>query len=155
MLQRWRTVGNTVSDLTSQRFEPQTFRSKDERVTARPTGRLLLKLTVLNRNDFRYYLTHAVHLSMHLRSNSSFEVLCVVKQLNLIKSCGLDGIDTKFVQLAAEKIAPALCLIFNACFQYGFFLTGSKEAKFVPAFKSGDRRKLTNIDPYRYCPVSR
>ena len=34
--QRWRAVGNTVSDLTGPRFEPQTSRSRDERVTARP-----------------------------------------------------------------------------------------------------------------------
>ena len=30
-----------VSDLTGPRFEPQTSRSRDERVTARPTGRLV------------------------------------------------------------------------------------------------------------------
>ena len=42
MSQRWRAVGNTVSDLTGLRFEPQTFRSRDERVTARPTGRYAL-----------------------------------------------------------------------------------------------------------------
>ena len=39
MSQQWRAVGNTVSDLTGPRFEPQTSRSRDERVTARPTGR--------------------------------------------------------------------------------------------------------------------
>ena len=39
MSQRWRVVGNTVSDLTGPRFEPQTSRSRDERVTAQPTGR--------------------------------------------------------------------------------------------------------------------
>ena len=38
MLQRWQAVGNTVSDLTGPRFEPQTSRSRDEDVTARPTG---------------------------------------------------------------------------------------------------------------------
>ena len=37
--QRWRAVGNTVSDLIDPKFEPQTSRSKDEPVTARPTGR--------------------------------------------------------------------------------------------------------------------
>ena len=31
MSQRWRAVGNTVSDLTGPRFEPQTSRSRDER----------------------------------------------------------------------------------------------------------------------------
>ena len=34
MSQRWRTVGNTVFDLTGPRFEPQTSRSSNERVTA-------------------------------------------------------------------------------------------------------------------------
>ena len=38
MLQRWRAVGNNMSDLTSLRFEPQTSRFRDERVTAQPTG---------------------------------------------------------------------------------------------------------------------
>ena len=37
MLQRWRAVGNTVSNFTGPKFEPQTSRSRDERVTARPT----------------------------------------------------------------------------------------------------------------------
>ena len=37
MLHRWRAVGNTVSDLTGTRFEPQISRSRDEHVTARLT----------------------------------------------------------------------------------------------------------------------
>ena len=45
MLQRWRTVGNAVFDLTGPRFELQTSRSGDERVTARPIGRLKLKIS--------------------------------------------------------------------------------------------------------------
>ena len=39
ILQRWRASCNTVSDLTDPRFEPETSRFRDERVTARPTGR--------------------------------------------------------------------------------------------------------------------
>ena len=38
MLQWWRTVGNTVFDLIGRKFEFKTFHSRDERVTARPTG---------------------------------------------------------------------------------------------------------------------
>ena len=41
MLQQWRAVGNTVFDLTGPRYEPQASRSRDERVTARPTGQIL------------------------------------------------------------------------------------------------------------------
>ena len=32
---RWRAVGNTVFDLTGQRFELQISRSRDDRVTVR------------------------------------------------------------------------------------------------------------------------
>ena len=38
MLQRWQAIGNTVSNLTHLRFEPQTFRSIGDRIIARPTG---------------------------------------------------------------------------------------------------------------------
>ena len=34
MSQWWRAVGNTVSDLTGLKFEPQTSRSRDNRITA-------------------------------------------------------------------------------------------------------------------------
>ena len=44
MSQRWRVIGKIVSDLTGPRFEPQTCRSTDERVTARPTDRPLFNL---------------------------------------------------------------------------------------------------------------
>ena len=44
VLQWWRAVGDTVSDLTDPRFKPQTSRSKDKRVTARPTGQLHRKV---------------------------------------------------------------------------------------------------------------
>ena len=37
--QRWRVVGNTVSDLTGPRFEPQTSRSRSKRATPQPIGR--------------------------------------------------------------------------------------------------------------------
>ena len=40
MLQQLRAVGNAVSDLTGPKFELQNPRSRDERVTARPTAQL-------------------------------------------------------------------------------------------------------------------
>ena len=36
--QKWRAIGNTVSDLTGARFELQTSRSRSKLVTAQPTG---------------------------------------------------------------------------------------------------------------------
>ena len=40
MSERWRAAGNTVSNLTGPRFEPQPCRSKDDFVTAQPTGEM-------------------------------------------------------------------------------------------------------------------
>ena len=101
---------------------------------------LVAKSNCSQSNDLRDYLTKSVYSSMYLRLTSPFEILCVKKKLNCNKNCGLDGIDARFVQLAAEVIAPALCLLFNACFENGFFPTCLKKAKVVPVFKSGDRR---------------
>ena len=52
MLQRWRAVGNTVSDLTGPRFEPQTSRSGDELVTARLVRRHLFPLYFIEENNW-------------------------------------------------------------------------------------------------------
>ena len=46
ILQRWGAIGNTISDLTGPRFEPQTSSSRDKRIIARPTGRYLKKLQI-------------------------------------------------------------------------------------------------------------
>ena len=50
MSQRWRAVGNTVSDLTSPRLEPQTSSSIDKRVTAQPTVENICWRTNIERN---------------------------------------------------------------------------------------------------------
>ena len=39
MLERWRAVGNVVSDFISRIFEPQIYRFGDKLVTVRLTGR--------------------------------------------------------------------------------------------------------------------
>ena len=70
--------------------------------------KLAVKIDCSKSNDFHDYLTNSMHSSMYLRFTSPFEILCVIKLLNSNKSCGLDGIDAKFVQLAAETIVSYL-----------------------------------------------
>ena len=48
MLQWWRAVANAVSDWNGSRFELQTSCTRDERVTARPTGWSVLIVKSLN-----------------------------------------------------------------------------------------------------------
>ena len=45
MLKRWRAAVNIMSDLTGPRFEIQTSCSRDERMSARPTGRCKSKIS--------------------------------------------------------------------------------------------------------------
>ena len=48
MSQRWRTIGNTLSDLTGPRFDPQAFRSRDECVTVRKSWAGQIEHSVAN-----------------------------------------------------------------------------------------------------------
>ena len=63
------------------------------------------------------------------------------------KSCGFDGIETKFVKIAAEIIALVLTNLYNHCFAVGVFPTCFKTAKVIPVFKTGEIQKLTNYRP--------
>ena len=45
MVQRWRAIGNTVSDLIGLRFEPRAFRISNDCITTIPTARCRSKVT--------------------------------------------------------------------------------------------------------------
>ena len=53
ILQQWRAVGNTAANLTDLKFEPQTSRSRVERVTSRPTGGLLKRLIAMKQSNMK------------------------------------------------------------------------------------------------------
>ena len=53
--QRWRAIGNTVSNLTGPRFEFLTSRSRDERVAARPAGRYIKTCSKLKKPSLKGY----------------------------------------------------------------------------------------------------
>ena len=80
MLQQWLAVGYTVLDLTDPRFEPQTYRSRDECVTARPTGRLLRNLPT----HFNSYFTN-VAVWQHLTIYPGFQKLLSTLHLIVVQ----------------------------------------------------------------------
>ena len=55
MLQRWRAAGYTASDSTGPRFQPQTYRSRNKRVTARPTCRLIVYFSEVLNYNFHFF----------------------------------------------------------------------------------------------------
>ena len=60
-----------------------------------------------------------------------------INRLKSNKSCGLDGIETKFVKIAEEIIALVLINLYYQCFALGVFPSCLKTAKVIPVFKSG------------------
>ena len=95
---------------------------------------------------FNVYLSKRVSPSMYFRPISTVEVFNIINQLKPSKSCGFDGIETKFVKIAAEIIAVVLTNLYNHCFALGVFPC-LKTAKVIPVFKSGEFQPLTNYRP--------
>ena len=105
------------------------------------------KIKPSNLNNFQQYLCNRVCSSMFLNPTSTFEIRCIINQLNINKSCGSDGIEAKFIVLASEVLSPVLAILFSACFDFGIFPTCLKAAKFVPVYKAGDINEVTNYRP--------
>ena len=88
MLQRWRAVGNIVSDLTGPRFELPTSRSKDKRGTAQPTGRSVCY--------YQYYFTwHQLHHD-HL-SYSTIQSVVNIRFQKELDNEGLEQISQQII----------------------------------------------------------
>ena len=105
------------------------------------------KIKPSNLNNFQQYLCNRVCSSMFLNSTNTFEICCIINQLNINKSCGSDGIEEKFIVLASEVLSPVLAILFNACFDFGIFPTCLKTAKVVPVYKADDINEITNYRP--------
>ena len=84
---------------------------------------------------------------MFLNPTNTFEIRCIINQLNINKSSGSDGIEAKFIVLASEVLSPVLAILFNACFDFGIFPTCLKTAKVVPIYKAGDMNEIKNYRP--------
>ena len=78
---------------------------------------------------FNVYLLKRVSSSTYFRPISTVEVFNSINQLKPNKSCGFDGIETKFVKIAAEIIAVVLINLYNHCFALGVFLLALKQPK--------------------------
>ena len=105
------------------------------------------KIKPSNLNNFQPYLCNRVCSFMFLNPTSAFEIRCIIDQLNINKSCGSDGIETKFIVLASEVLSPILAILFNAYFDFGTFPTCLKTTKVVPLHKAGDINEVTNYRP--------
>ena len=97
--------------------------------------------------SFRKNLLNRTKASMYFRPASAAEIFNVIFQLNSNKSCGFDGINARFVKIAAEVISPILAVLINTCFDVGIFPSCLKIARVVPIFKTGNKCKVNNYRP--------
>ena len=88
---RWRAVGNTVSDLTSPRFEPQTSRSRDQRITAWPTGWYAYiythKYRMIVKTDLIQYTKKSISTFKIYKAHFSYKRSAFLQWLVLFSEC--------------------------------------------------------------------
>ena len=71
----------------------------------------------------------------------------LLKKLNPNKATGPDGISTRILQLTAEELAPALCIIFQKSLDTGEIPKSWLQTNISPIFKKGDRTLASNYRP--------
>ena len=76
-------------------------------------------------------------------------VLTSLKQLDINKATGSDGIPVRLLKVTADQISPSLTMLFNKSLRLGIFPRDWKLANIVPIFKRGKRDFVEN-----YCPIS-
>ena len=75
------------------------------------------------------------------------DVTKLLKNLNPNKASGPDGISPRILQLAADELAPALCVIFQKSLDTGEIPKTWLQANISPIFKKGDRTLASNYRP--------
>ena len=74
-------------------------------------------------------------------------VLTFLKQLDMNKATGSDGIPVRLLKETADQIAPSLTMLFKKSLRLGIFPGDWKLANIVPIFKRGKRDSVENYRP--------
>ena len=80
-------------------------------------------------------------------------VLTSLKQLDINKATGSDGIPVRLLKVTADQISPSLAMLFNKSLRLGIFPRDWKLANIVPIFKKGKRDFVENYRPISLLPV--
>ena len=80
-------------------------------------------------------------------------VLTSLKQLDVNRATGSDGIPARLLKETADQIAPSLTLLFNKSLRLRIFPGDWNLANIVPIFKKGNRDFVENYRPISLLPV--
>ena len=88
-----------------------------------------------NNNEHKKYLSTPAPQSILLHSINAKEIHDTIKSLKNSNSSGHDFFTTKFVNLSAPILVPALEKIFNLALKTGVYPDSLEIAKVIPVFK--------------------
>ena len=80
-------------------------------------------------------------------SISTQEIKILLKNVDVSKACGYDGIGNKILKICADNITNPLCHIINESLSQGVFPSMWKFANVIPIFKKNDRQDKLNYRP--------
>lgn len=75
------------------------------------------------------------------------QILDALKNLDIKKGPGPDGIPAIFLKSCCESLVEPLYIIYNKCLQSGHFPEKWKIAQVIPIYKSGDKVNVKNYRP--------
>ena len=81
-------------------------------------------------------------------------VLKSLKQLDINKATGSDGIPVRLLNETADQISPSLTMLLNKSLRLGIFPGDWKLANIIPIFEKGKRDFVENYRPISLLPVT-
>ena len=81
------------------------------------------------------------------------EVIRLLKDINALKSSGIDKIASRLCKDAFMVLPDQLTHLFNCSLRLGIFPEKGKAAKVIPLFKGGDRESVNNYRPVSLLPL--
>jgi hypothetical protein len=81
------------------------------------------------------------------------EILAQLKDLNISKAPGPDGLSTRVLKECREELAGPLQVLFNQCMETAQLPINWKQANVVPIHKKGNRTDASNYRPVSLLPI--
>ena len=99
------------------------------------------------KNNFSEYLNTPNVNSIFLKKCELHEIISIISNLQISKSCGPNSIPSNLLKLASDVLAPIIMLLINESFDEGTFPDLLKIANVCPIFKKNEVYDCKNYRP--------
>ena len=97
--------------------------------------------------NFNDYLNNPSQQSLFLNAVDDAEILNIISQLKISKSCGPTSIPNRLLKDFGPELVIPIKYIINLCFKTGHFPDQLKLADIIPLHKKDERYKCNNYRP--------